>query len=92
MEVPLSTSLLTCGLASQQWRKFLTMTLALRPVIITFSLVRPAINYRHTGAARAAVENLSKSLAVEWSSDEIRINNVAPVGCTAVEVIVLDLM
>ena len=34
----------------------------------------------HSGAARAAVENLSKSLAVEWSSDRIRINNVAPVS------------
>ncbi|KAJ3381472.1 DNA topoisomerase 2 [Lobulomyces angularis] len=32
----------------------------------------------HTGAARAAVENLSKSLAVEWGSSKIRINNVAP--------------
>lgn len=32
----------------------------------------------HTGAARAAVQNLSKSLAVEWASSNIRINCVAP--------------
>ena len=30
------------------------------------------------GAARAGVENLSKSLAVEWASDDIRVNSVAP--------------
>ena len=38
------------------------------------------IKNSHSGAAIAAIENLSKSLAVEWSSDLIRINNVAPVG------------
>jgi len=32
----------------------------------------------HTGAARAGVENLTKSLAVEWACDGIRINSVAP--------------
>jgi len=32
----------------------------------------------HTGAARAGVENLTKSLAVEWASDGVRINSVAP--------------
>ena len=32
----------------------------------------------HTGAARAGVENLAKSLAVEWAKHHIRINNVAP--------------
>ena len=31
-----------------------------------------------SGAARAGVENLTKSLAVEWASDGIRINSVAP--------------
>lgn len=35
--------------------------------------------FRHTGAARAGVENLSKSLAIEWASSGIRINCVAPV-------------
>jgi len=33
----------------------------------------------HSGAARAAVNNLTKSLAVEWSPAGVRINAVAPV-------------
>ncbi len=32
----------------------------------------------HTGAARAGVDNLTKSLAVEWSQHNIQINAVAP--------------
>lgn len=32
----------------------------------------------HTGAARAAVENLTKSLAQEWAVHNIRLNCVAP--------------
>ena len=32
----------------------------------------------HTGAARAGVENLTKTLAVEWSQFGIRVNAVAP--------------
>lgn len=32
----------------------------------------------HTGAARAGVENLTKTLAQEWSDHHIRINCVAP--------------
>jgi len=32
----------------------------------------------HSGAARAGVENLSKSLAIEWVKGNIRINCVAP--------------
>ena len=32
----------------------------------------------HTGAARAGVENLTKTLAQEWSEFNIRINCVAP--------------
>ena len=34
----------------------------------------------HSGAARAAVDNLVKSLAVEWSPAGVRINAVAPVS------------
>jgi citronellol/citronellal dehydrogenase len=32
----------------------------------------------HTGAARAGVENMTKTLALEWSHSNIRINCVAP--------------
>jgi peroxisomal trans-2-enoyl-CoA reductase len=32
----------------------------------------------HTGAARAAVENLTKSLATEWAANGVRVNAVAP--------------
>lgn len=32
----------------------------------------------HTGAARAGVENMTKTLAVEWSRYAIRVNAVAP--------------
>ncbi len=35
-------------------------------------------NMAHTGAARAGVENLTKSLAVEWGSRGVRVNAVAP--------------
>ena len=32
----------------------------------------------HTGAARAGVENMTKTLAVEWARHDIAINSVAP--------------
>ncbi|XP_009885632.1 PREDICTED: peroxisomal trans-2-enoyl-CoA reductase [Charadrius vociferus] len=32
----------------------------------------------HTGAARAAVNNLTKTLALEWAHSGVRINSVAP--------------
>ena len=32
----------------------------------------------HTGAARAGVENLTKTTAVEWAENGVRINSVAP--------------
>ncbi|XP_040077957.1 peroxisomal trans-2-enoyl-CoA reductase [Ixodes scapularis] len=34
----------------------------------------------HSGAARAGVENLTRSLAVEWAESGVRINVVAPVS------------
>ncbi len=38
----------------------------------------------HSSAARAAVVNLTRSLAIEWAPDRIRLNCVAP-GVTATE-------
>ncbi len=32
----------------------------------------------HTGAARAGVDNLTKSLAVEWARHGVRVNSIAP--------------
>lgn len=32
----------------------------------------------HTGAARAGVDNLTKSLAIEWADSGVRVNAVAP--------------
>ncbi|KAK2822000.1 hypothetical protein Q5P01_022065 [Channa striata] len=32
----------------------------------------------HTGAARAAVDNLTKSLAIEWAHSGVRVNAIAP--------------
>ncbi|XP_048342263.1 peroxisomal trans-2-enoyl-CoA reductase [Sphaerodactylus townsendi] len=32
----------------------------------------------HSGAARAAVDNLTKSFAVEWAQSGVRINSIAP--------------
>jgi len=32
----------------------------------------------HTGAARAGVENMTKTLAIEWAQHEIQVNAIAP--------------
>lgn len=34
----------------------------------------------HTGAARAGIDNLTKSLSVEWAESGVRVNAVAPVS------------
>lgn len=47
-------------------------------VNITAEVYRGFPGMAHTGAARAGVENLTKTLAQEWSDFNIRINCVAP--------------
>lgn len=47
-------------------------------VNIVASVQRGFPGMAHTGAARAGVENLTKTLAQEWSDFNIRINCVAP--------------
>jgi len=49
-----------------------------RIVNVTATVGRGFPGMAHTGAARAAVENLTRSLAVEWAAEGIRINAVAP--------------
>jgi citronellol/citronellal dehydrogenase len=47
-------------------------------VNVTANVARGFPGMSHTGAARAGVENLTMSLAVEWASFRVRINTVAP--------------
>jgi len=67
--------------AARRWRD------AARPgciVNIVAVVERGMPGVAHTAAARAGVIYLSKTLAVEWASLRIRVNNVAP-GVTATE-------
>lgn len=49
-----------------------------RIVNITAQVGRGFPGMVHTGAARAGVENLTKTVAVEWASSGIRTNAIAP--------------
>lgn len=49
-----------------------------RIVNVTAEVSRGFPGMAHTGAARAGVDNLTKSLAVEWAQFGIRVNAVAP--------------
>jgi NAD(P)-dependent dehydrogenase (short-subunit alcohol dehydrogenase family) len=49
-----------------------------RIVSITAMVARGFPGMAHTGAARAGVENLTRTLAVEWATFGIRVNAVAP--------------
>ncbi|MCA9669095.1 MAG: SDR family oxidoreductase [Myxococcales bacterium] len=47
-------------------------------VNVIANIYRGFAGMAHTGAARAGVDNLTKSLAVEWAAHKIRVNAVAP--------------
>lgn len=47
-------------------------------VNIIANIIRGFPGMAHTGAARAGVENLTKTLAVEWADYNIRLNCIAP--------------
>ena len=47
-------------------------------VNVIANIIRGFPGMAHTGAARAGVENLTKTLAQEWATHQIRINCVAP--------------
>jgi NAD(P)-dependent dehydrogenase (short-subunit alcohol dehydrogenase family) len=49
-----------------------------RIVNVTAMVVRGFPGMSHTGAARAGVENLTRTLAIEWAHHGIRVNAVAP--------------
>jgi citronellol/citronellal dehydrogenase len=49
-----------------------------RIVNITANIARGFPAMAHTGAARAGVENLTKTLAVEWAQHNVQVNAVAP--------------
>ncbi len=49
-----------------------------RIVNVTASVSRGFPGMAHTGAARAGVENLTRTLAVEWAQHNIQVNAVAP--------------
>ena len=49
-----------------------------RIVNVTAMVVRGFPGMSHTGAARAGVENLTRSLAIEWAEHGVRVNAIAP--------------
>ncbi|KAL4228646.1 hypothetical protein ACF0H5_011691 [Mactra antiquata] len=74
IETNLTGTFLCCKEAYKQWMSENGGVI----VNIVADMWRGFPGMSHTGAARAAVDNLTKSLAIEWADHGVRINSVAP--------------
>ncbi|XP_041371964.1 peroxisomal trans-2-enoyl-CoA reductase-like [Gigantopelta aegis] len=74
IETNLTGTFLCCREAYTQWMKDHGGVI----VNIIADMWRGFPLMSHTGAARSAVDNLTKSLAIEWAEDGVRVNAVAP--------------
>uniref|UniRef100_M3YYE9 Peroxisomal trans-2-enoyl-CoA reductase n=1 Tax=Mustela putorius furo TaxID=9669 RepID=M3YYE9_MUSPF len=77
IETNLTGTFYMCKAAYLKW--VIERTAFLLNVLLGVNITAEAFPMlRHSGAARAGVYNLTKSLAVEWASSGVRINCVAP--------------
>lgn len=76
VETNLTGTFLMCKEAYNQWMKHYGGCI----VNIVMENARGYPLAAHSGAARAGIDNLVRTLAVEWASSGVRINAVAP-GC-----------
>ncbi|KAG7164644.1 peroxisomal trans-2-enoyl-CoA reductase-like [Homarus americanus] len=76
IDTNLTGTFLMCREVHEQWMKDNGGVI----VNIIADMFRGIPMMAHTGAARAGVDNLTKSLAVEWASSGVRVNAVAPGG------------